>query len=463
MKAGRGYDIIPPMLIDSHAHLDDSQFQEDGEQVIARAVNTGIRYILNVSVGLLSWRRCVELARRHDFIYIAGGIHPHNCVDDSFKDMKPLLDNPKLVAIGEIGLDYYRDYSPRERQKAVFREQLKEARKRNLPVIIHQRESQQDIKEIIREFLPLSGVMHCFSGDSNWARECLDMGFYISFAGNLTYPRADILRQAAAEIPVEKILIETDCPWLAPQAVRGKRNEPANVRYVAEELARIKGLAVDDIIRITSLNFRSLFRIGRKEPEARIAYPIRDALYLNITNRCTALCAFCVKNFKDYVKGHYLRLDREPSGDEIIAAIGDPGRYREVVFCGYGEPLLRLSTVKEVSRWLKEKGARVRIDTNGHGNLINKRSIAPELSGLVDSISVSMNADTAEKYQKLCHPVYGKKTFAEIRRFIIECKGYIPEVMVSVIQMPGVEVEKCRQIADSLGVRFKVRKYNQVG
>lgn len=445
------------MLIDSHAHLDSFQFDKDREQVIAHAVNSGIHYILNVATDAESLKKAIQIVDRYDFIYLAVGLHPHN----SQKEVLPSFSHPKLVAIGEIGLDYYRDYAPRDKQREVFKRFLNEARDRNLPVIIHQRQAQEDIKKMLEP--PLRGVMHCFSGDLEWARECVRMGFFISFAGNLTYPNATGLREVAKGIPIENILIETDCPYLAPQEVRGKRCEPTYVRYVAEELARLKGLTVEDVARITELNFKLLFGIGERDQKGKIAYKIRNSLYLNITNRCTSECTFCVKNFKDYVKGHYLRLDKEPTVEEIISAIADPTKYKEVVFCGYGEPMLRLDVVKEVSKWVKENGGRVRIDTNGHGNLIYGRSIAHELAGLVDSISISLNAQSPELYEKLCRPIYGKKTFEEIKRFIIECKEYIPVVGVTVIDMPGVDLEECRRIANELGVELRVRVYNEVG
>jgi TatD DNase family protein len=453
------------MLIDSHAHLDDHDFDKDRDSVIAHAINSGLHYILNVATGYESLKTSISIAEKHDFIFLAAGIHPHYSQKEDIEKITPLLNHPKLVAIGEIGLDYYRDHSPIDKQKEIFRLFLREAKSRNLPVIIHQRQAQDDLLEIIKEemAIPTRGVMHCFSGDIQWAKECIKMGFLISFAGNLTYPKALDLQRVAKEIPIENILIETDCPWLAPQNIRGKRCEPSHVKHTALKLAEIKGLSYDDVARITELNFKQLFRIGKLNDTGKIAYPIRKSLYLNITNRCTSECVFCVKNFCDYVKGHYLRLERDPSAAEIISAIGDSSAYEEIVFCGYGEPTLRLDVIKEVSKWVKEKGMNVRIDSNGHGNLINKRSIAPELKGLVDSISVSLNADSAEKYEKICRPVYGKKTFDEVRRFIIECKDYIPDVSITVIDMPGIDIEKCKEIARELGVGFRIRKYDEVG
>jgi len=453
------------MLIDSHAHLDQPEYDSDREEVIAHAINSGVRYILNVSIDCESLKKSIALAEKHDFIYAAAGVHPQNPFPEEFAKMRSLFDHPKIVAIGEIGLDYYRGAEQKEKQIEVFRLFLREAKKRNLPVLIHQREAQDDVLKILREEMtfPCRGVMHCFSGDIYWARECVKMGFYISFAGNLTYPKADHLREVAKAIPIENMLIETDCPWLAPQAVRGERCQPAHVQYTAEIMAKIKGLSFNDVARITQLNFRQLFKIGDVKEKGKIAYPIRDSLYLNITNRCTSECVFCVKNYKDYVKGHCLRLDEEPTVEEIISVIEDPSKFKEVVFCGYGEPTLRLDVIKEVSRWLKGKGLKVRIDTNGHGNLINGRSIAAELEGLVDSVSVSLNTESGEKYEKLCRPIYGKKTFDEVKRFIVECKGYIPDISVTALDMKGVDIEKCRAIAGELGVGFRLRQFDEVG
>lgn len=453
------------MLIDGHAHLYEKDYDNDRDNVIAHAINSGLQYILNVATGFEALKKSILIAEKYDFIYLAAGVHPHYSVEEDCEKVIKLLDHPKIVAIGEIGMDFFRDYSPRDRQEEVFRIFLKESVKRNLPVIIHQRNAQEDVKKIILEELKgkRKGVMHCFSGDSAWAKECIKMGFLISFAGNITYPKATALREVAKEISIDNMLIETDCPWLAPQKFRGQRCEPAYVQYTAEEIAKIKGLTIEDVKRVTGHNFRQMFKIGNIKQNGKIAYKIRNSLYLNITNRCTSECTFCVKNYKDFVKGHYLRIEKEPGFSEIIKEIGDPKKYEEIVFCGYGEPTIRLDVVKEVSKWVKDKGGRIRIDTNGHGNLINQRPIAKELKDIVDSISVSLNADNEEGYEKLCKPIYGKKTFEEVRKFIIECKKYISDVSVTVVDMPGVNIEKCKKIADELGIKLRIRKYDEVG
>ncbi|MFH1542610.1 MAG: TatD family nuclease-associated radical SAM protein [bacterium] len=191
-----------------------------------------------------------------------------------------------------------------------------------------------------------------------------------------------------------------------------------------------------------------------------IAYPIKDALYLNITNRCTNECQFCIRNKTRKFDGqHELWLDKEPSVKEILAAIGDPTKYKQIVFCGYGEPLLRLDVVKQVAKKLKAQGARVVIDTNGHANLHWGRNILPELKGLVDMISISLDAENAKVYEKICQPAYGPAAYPAVIEFIKEAKKHIPEVEASIVDLPMVDHAACRKIAKELAVGFRVRSY----
>ncbi len=195
----------------------------------------------------------------------------------------------------------------------------------------------------------------------------------------------------------------------------------------------------------------------------KIVYKIRDNLYLNITNRCTDNCTFCVRNYTDYVKGYSLRLKEEPTVKEILDSIGDPKFYKEIVFCGYGEPTLRLDVVRDVSRALKEKGAYIRLVTNGHGDLINKQPIAPLLSGLIDAVSVSLNVHSKESYFQICKPEFGEGTFDRVKEFILSCKKFVPKVEITCIEMPGVDIQECKKIAEELGVGFRLRRLDVVG
>jgi len=191
-----------------------------------------------------------------------------------------------------------------------------------------------------------------------------------------------------------------------------------------------------------------------------IAYQIGNSLYLNITNRCTSKCRFCIRyKTKLFNSEHELWLDREPTSGEVIKAIREPKRFKEIVFCGYGEPLTRLDVVKEVSAWIKKNGGRVRIDTNGSGNLFNKRNIVPELKGLVDTISISLNAQNRKLFQKICHSEFGEPAFDGIIEFAKEAKKYIPNVELTVVGIPEIDVDAARHIADDIGATFRVRTY----
>ncbi|NQU74585.1 MAG: YchF/TatD family DNA exonuclease [Candidatus Omnitrophica bacterium] len=457
------------MLIDTHCHLDFKDFEADRDKVIDRAKASGVGLILNVASSLEGSRNSIALAEKYDLIYASVGIHPHDAEKvnaAALKELEGMASHKKVVAIGEVGLDYYRALSPRDVQRKVFSEFISLAKKTNLPLILHNRDSHQDMLDILKDGFKdkkPKGVMHCFSGDERFLKKCLDMGLYISFTCNLTFKSAERLKGVAKQVPTEKLLLETDAPFLAPQAYRGKRNEPAHIVLLVEELSKIHNLSMEDIERITTRNAVELFSLKEAGP-ARIAYEIRDSLYLNITNRCTNECGFCVRSFSDFVKGHNLKLAKEPSTKEILNAIEKMGKYNKIVFCGFGEPTLRLDVIKEVAASLKQRSKKVRLVTNGHGNLINGRSIAEELKGLVDKVSVSLNVDTKEKYNKVCRSQFGENTFEEVKRFIRECKTAGLEVEVTCLDIPETDIERCRVIAEKeLGANFRLRRHNVVG
>ena len=458
----------PIKLFDTHAHLDDPGFDDDLEGVLQRARSAGLIAILTVGTSLKTSHRAVELSQKHEFVYAAVGVHPHeaaNMGENDIDDLASLARQGKVVAVGEIGLDFYRNHSPRATQLEKFRQQLELAAALNLPVLVHDRNAHLETMAVLRELTPKrGGILHCFSAEAKMAADVIRLGFYISFAGNLTYANAVSLKQEAGLIPIDRTLIETDCPYLTPVPHRGKRNEPAYVSQVAETLAELHRLSLEDVARITTRNAVNLFELDRFKPGARIAYKIRNSLYLNITNECTLSCVFCAKQRSYTVKGHFLKLEKEPSSSELLQAVGDSTRFTEVVFCGFGEPLLRLDTLLEVARTLKKMGARIRIDTDGLANLIHGRNILPELAGLIDSISVSLNAENAAKYARICPSSYCEAAYQAVKDFIREAKAYIPEVTATAVTLPSIDIEACRHIAEQeLGVKFRVRTYNEVG
>jgi TatD DNase family protein len=251
--------------IDTHAHLDDRAFDTDRAAVIARCADAGIG-VLSIGSSLRSSREAVRLANRTRNMWATVGIHPHDAVsanDAALTDLKELASDPLVVGIGEIGLDYYRDLSPRPKQRQAFEDQLELAMTLDLPVCLHNRESSDDLLAVLkRAGAPLRGVVHSFLGDAALAEAFLALGLHLGIGGPLTYPKNAALREAVKRLPMERILLETDCPYLTPVPHRGRRNEPAYVTLVAEEIAGLKGLPVDDIARQTTANAVRLFGLN---------------------------------------------------------------------------------------------------------------------------------------------------------------------------------------------------------
>jgi TatD DNase family protein len=264
------------MFVDSHAHLDGERFDSDRELVVARARETGVQAIVAIGNGDGPAQvDCgIRLAEKYDFMYATLGIHPHEARladDTAYENMERLARHPKVIAWGEIGLDYFYDHSPRDVQKQVFTRQMELAAAAKLPIVIHCRPSDgshdawEDCLGLIRERWSangLGGILHCFTGDWGQAKRALDMGFMISFAGNVTFPKAQQIRDAALEVPLDRMLIETDSPYLAPVPLRGKRNEPAFVRETARKLGELRGSTAEEIGQQTTRNFYDFFKLA---------------------------------------------------------------------------------------------------------------------------------------------------------------------------------------------------------
>jgi TatD DNase family protein len=254
------------MLIDSHAHLDMEEFNEDLEAVIERAIAGGVERIITIGIDLESSIKALDLAQRYDFIYSTVGFHPHDAdkvTDARLLELQGLVKEPKVVAWGEIGLDFFRNRSPREKQIEAFKTQLEIAHDLDLPVIIHNRDADKETIEILKAHRSgmHKGVIHCFSSDYDTALTFIDMGFYISIPGVVTFANASKLKDVAKRIPLEKMIVETDCPFLAPVPKRGKRNEPLYVTYTARVIADLRGISYEELAVITTRNSKTLYNI----------------------------------------------------------------------------------------------------------------------------------------------------------------------------------------------------------
>jgi TatD DNase family protein len=452
------------MFIDTHAHLFYPNFEEDLDKVIARAKQNHVEYILVPATDIKTSEQVIDLTEKYEMVYGAVGVHPHdtkNWNSSFISKIEKLAKNKKIVAIGEIGLDYYYDFSPKEKQIEAFKSQIDLALKLDLPVIIHNRDSDEDIMEIIRSYCGagLKAQFHCFNGTRENAMELVGMNYMISFTGNVTFKKADNLRKILQHIPSENLLLETDSPFMTPVPHRGKRNEPANVKYIAEQIAELHKLRLIDVARITSFNAFRTFGIGSKS-ESVFTYTLGNSLYINVTNRCNANCVFCKRKENPVLRGYNLGMERseEPSADVYIKEISDPKNYSEIVFCGYGEPTIRWEIVKQVSKFVKDNGGKTRLNTNGHANVINKKDITPEMKGLIDEVSISLNTFDPKQYAELV----GLETsyFDEMIDFAKKSKSFVEKVVMTIVSIDEIDIERARKITEEeIGAEFRIREF----
>ena len=465
---------LPP-LVDTHCHLTWDSFEGDLEPVFDRMVEENVAQAVVVATSVEDAGRCATLCEGRDALFPTAGIHPNDVptdTDAALAALDEVLHGGGFVAVGETGLDYYRDSTDPVRQQRAFRHQAELARTNDLPVIVHIRDQEgswaafDDVATIIEEYEGLRGVIHCYTGDPAHAERYLASGFLISFAGILTFPKGENVRESALAVPIEDTLVETDAPFLAPVPRRGKRNEPSYVAHTARKLAELKALSEADVRRITTRNARRLFRLPAEETIGPPTYVIRNTLYVNVTNACDARCGFCPRTHDDYVvKGYDLRRAKDPTLAQIFDAMGDPTRYDEVVFCGFGEPTLRLDTVKEVARRLKARGVRVRLNTNGHADLIHRRPTAAELVGLVDTVSVSLNAQDRETFERHCPSAFSPDGFTPMLDYVRACRDVGLDVVCTAVEgLEGVDLAACKRLAEEeLGVGWRARTLDEVG
>jgi len=252
------------MYFDTHAHYCDKRFNEDRDEILGSMVDGGVSLILNSGSSLRSSKFSIEMADKYQFVYASVGVHPHDAksmTDGTVGELEALLSHPKAVAVGEIGLDYHYDFSPRDVQRERFREQLELARRLWLPVIVHEREALQDTLDMVREYRDLTGVFHCFSGSWETAKIVLDLGWYLSFTGVITFKNARRALEAVEKMPADRIMLETDCPYMAPDPMRGQRNSSLFLPYIAAKIAEVRGVDVDEVAALTMANGKRFFGI----------------------------------------------------------------------------------------------------------------------------------------------------------------------------------------------------------
>ena len=460
-------------LFDSHCHITDQKFDSDRTEVINSAAERGIK-MLTCGTCLQTSEECARLAAEFSNVYASVGIHPNNLgsignVAEEYARLKELATREKVVAIGETGLDWYWDEVPGEVQKEHFKMHLELAKEVGLPVVVHARDSADDCLDMLEPYAGagLKFVWHCFvAGKKRLARlleRALELDLYLGISGNVTFVEQVPLRKIIPLIPDKHLLLDTDSPYLIPKPRTVQRNDPRQTERIAEEIALLRGVTTEDIARITYRNACNFLNLTLEDESGKIAYPIRNSLYINLTNQCTNNCSFCARNNGFIVKGHDISLKKEPSAAEVIAAMGDFSGYKEIVFCGYGEPTMKLDVLLEVARQVRTTGKPVRVNTNGLANLYFKRNIVPELAKCVDEVSISLNSADPEEYLQLCRSRFGEAAYPALLQFAELCQKAGIKTILSVVEMPGIDVAAARKVAESVGVNFLVRSFVDAG
>jgi TatD DNase family protein len=457
--------------IDSHVHLEDEAFAEDSGDVKTRALAAGVELMINAGSTREANCKILQNLPFDESMFAGMGLHPHEfpaTADFYIDDLREQLSREKIVAVGEIGLDYHVfkgvPLPDMMAQQAAFRRQLRLARIFELPLIVHVREAYPDALRMLREEgpFPAGGVLHCYAGGPELLDEVMQMGFYIGVGGPVGYPSGDSVRLSVAAAPIDRIVLETDAPYLPPQSRRGLRNEPECIPEIARAVAGVRGVTLETLAGQTTANARRLFQLESAASDVW-AYPLQNHMYVNLTNRCSANCIFCPRRVSRKLQAYDLTLKREPLAREIMFALGDVRKYSEVVFCGFGEPVLRLPVLLAVAREVKRQGVKVRVNTNGHADLIYNRDILPDCLGLVDEWSVSLNSADPEQYDRLVKPASGPGALAAVKQFIARAAAAGFEVTTTAVELPEVDIRAVEALSQQLGARYRGRTPQRLG
>jgi TatD DNase family protein len=455
-------------MIDTHAHMTDSAFATDLDSVLDHARIEGVCSILTIGINIKDSIQCMKLSRDNTLCSASVGLHPHEADSwsrDTLSQLVPLV--PEATAVGETGLDYYYTFSERDNQITVFKAQLDLAIHFDKPLVIHCRDAYSDLLHILNmeKYESCRGVIHCFTGSPEEAEQLIHMGFYLSFGGMLTFKNTQSLQTIFENLPNNRILFETDSPYLSPVPFRGKRNEPAHIRGTYERAAEIWGVGFEDIRRINRTNSYRLFGMGPGYQKGAVVYQIRSNLYINLTNRCRNRCAYCVRNTSQFLWGHHLWLERDPDYMDIVTELDRHSGSSEVVFCGYGEPLLRPDIVLRTAQYLRSKCRRIRINTSGHLDPgLDIATLVQQLAAVIDVIEISLGNPGISEYAEICRPCSDDQGDAwnMVEQFIHQCRKYDTwAVKLSCVTHPGINVDRCRNFAESLGLPLKIRSYRE--
>ncbi|HET6462479.1 MAG TPA: TatD family hydrolase [Candidatus Krumholzibacteria bacterium] len=420
-------------MIDSHCHLNLEHFEDDRDVTIGRALNDGVTGFMNIGYDRPSLRQTLALVEEYPFMFGAAGVHPHDAASYNAEldnEVRNALDHPRMVAVGEIGLDFYRDIAPRELQVEVFRKMIALSRdKEHRPIVIHCRDAFNEVIEtLISEGGTYRGIFHAFSAGEAEARSIFTLGFHVGIGGVVTYKNARLAETVAA-LPIERLVIETDSPYLTPHPWRGKRNEPAFVAHVVRAIAHAKNMTMAEVDRITTENYLVAMGLSADDLPRPVA-KVDDAVYIQ-----AALAS--------------------PADLDAVA----PDSATEAVQTGVVDPLDNLEHTLALASLAREKGWRVRVNSQGFANQTAGRDVTKELNGLVDEIDVTLFGVNARQHDELAYPLVGNEGWEQIRDFVRSSVGSGIETVCEFVAQPGFEPEPCRQFARDLGARYDIRMY----
>lgn len=410
-------------------------------------------------ISLESSLRAASLSENRTGVYAAAGIHPNEFDPDSphnLAEIPEILLRPRVIAVGETGLDLYRDRTPAKLQIDLFKEHIRLAETFGLTLIVHSRSAEREVLDALGDDVSVPVIMHCYTGPSDTAREAADRGYYVGFAGPLTFRKNSRLRDLAGSLRIDRILVETDAPYLSPEPLRGKRNEPSNVKYIADTMSEIWGRDPSVTTGILLYNSLKALQLG---PARRtdLVYQLYGNIYMNITGRCTNSCRFCIKERTDGIGGYYLKHHGEPLEGRLESIIGTlrPHMGEELVFCGYGEPTMRPELLKRLAGSASDRGFSVRLNTNGTCLTRLSPEQTTELLDPFDAVSVSLNASCREEYNSICRPEDGN-TWDRLMEFI-ELAGRVASIRLTAVRYSGVDIESVQKLAKSLSLALRIR------
>ncbi|MGM0627104.1 MAG: TatD family hydrolase [Candidatus Fermentibacterota bacterium] len=448
-------------VFDTHCHLSCRGLCERAEEVVRRARGAGVARMLSLGTTVEDSGVCLDLARRFGPVYAAAGIHPNDTAgldpEAELGKIYRMLLEPEVIAVGETGLDLHHRRVPLEAQARWLRAHAEMAHALNLPLVVHSRAAEAECLEVLPESPPFPVVMHCYTGPDRVALEAAGRGYWTGFAGPLTFKSNRRLRELAGRLPPERLVVETDAPFLAPEPHRGGRNEPALAVHTARVAAEAMGMPeakATETLWNSSLRLLGLERYARTDP----LYILGDSIYVNVTGRCDNDCTFCVRRRTPGLGGYYLRHRGEFEEERLEKAVEllDPAWFGEVVFCGYGEPTMRPELVRRLAGSVRSRGGRARLNTNGLSPGRMPREEVARIVSAFDSLSVSLNAADPETYRRICRPG-DPRAWEHLMSFLELARESAAEVRLTAVAGSGADMAACAALAERLGFPFHQR------